>query len=86
MWLETVRKRRLQRWARPGQVGLYPHRKEVGPYPRTMRASEDGNAGQRMVRLDTSFQKTLTPAIPQLLWGIRRELRADIKAQRENGG
>lgn len=53
---ETVRKR-LQRRAGPGQVGLCPYSKEVGPYPRTVRASEDGRMGAEDGMIGCRFPK-----------------------------
>lgn len=73
MWLETVRKRRLQRWARPGQIGLCPHWKEVGPYPRTMRASEDGKVGAEDGRTGYKFPKDLYPChTPAVVGDLKR--------------
>lgn len=76
MWLEIVRKRRLQRWARPGQVGLCPHRKEVGPYPRTMRASEDGNLGAEDGRTEYKFPKALHPCQSPAVTGDPKRVKS----------
>lgn len=54
---ETVRKRRLQRRAGPDQVRLCPYSKEVSPYPRTVRASEDGRMGAEDGMIGCRFPK-----------------------------